>query len=234
MHHRSHHRSRSHGKSRVKVVHNVAKGPAVNVVIDGKKALSNVEYKTQSGYLKVPSGKHYLSIMAGGKTLASADVNLKPKTDYTVIAHGDVTNLPSISLLALEDNNSCPARGKSHLRFVHAAAGAPAVDVWASDNAKAFSNVSYGQTGNPTYLPVDAGVINVSVTPTGSTQRVLGPLPLNLEEGKIYTVTASGLVGDSEAPLTALVHEDKKCSINMDYHVNKNMSMGMMPLWFNL
>lgn len=230
-----HHRHHSPSTSRVKVVHNVAKGPAVDVVLDGKKALSDVEYKTQSDYLKIPSGKHSVSIMTGGKTLASADVDLKPKTDYTVVAHGDVTNLPSISLLALKDNNSCPARGKAHLRFVHAAAGAPPVDVWASDSAKAFANVSYGQTGNPTYLPVDAGVINVSVTPAGSTRRVLGPLPLNLEEGKVYTVTASGLVGDSVAPLTALVHEDKKCSINMNYHNHHpNHSMAMMPLWMNL
>lgn len=236
----SHHHN---GKSRVKVIHNVAKGPAVNVLVDGNKVLSNVDYKAQSDYLKLPSGKHRVSIAAGGKELASANVNLSPRTDYTVIAHGDVNNLSSIALLALEDNNSCPANGKAHLRFVHAAAGAPPVDIWVGDKTKIFENVSYGSTGNPTYLPVDAGVAAVSVTPTGSYDRVLGPLSLNLENGKVYTVTASGVVEDNQAPLTALVHEDRKCPVHHlvspvehhhHHHYNGKSNSNMMGLWMNL
>ena len=234
--HRHHHRSPQQ-YSKVKVVHNVAKGPSVNVFVDGKEVLSDVDYKVQSGYLKLPSGKHNLSIQAGDKVLATANVDLSPNADYTVIAHGDVNDLSSIALLALKDNNSCPAAGKAHIRFIHASAGAPAVDIWAGNNAKIFENVSYGRTGVPTYLPVDAGVVDVSVTPTGSVQRVLGPLSLNLEQGKVYSVIASGVVGDNVAPLTALVHEDNKCAINV-HHSPKKSHQGhnstMMPLWLNL
>jgi hypothetical protein len=205
----------SHSKSRVNVVHNVAKGPAVDVVVDGDKVLQDVEYKVQSGYLALPSGKHTVSIEAGGNKLAIADVELEPGKDYTVVAHGDVTDLSSISLLPLQDDNSCPAKGKAHLRFVHAAAGAPPVDIWAGTQTRIFENVPYGKTGSPVYLPVDAGKVDVSVTPTGTVDRVVGPLPLTLEQGKVYTVVASGVVGDSEAPLTALVNEDKKCSVHV-------------------
>jgi len=202
------------GHSRVKVVHNVAKGPKVNVVVDGKIALGDVAYKAISDYLKLPSGKHAVAITTtdGSKTLASADVVLSDNKDYTVIAHGDVTDLSSLALLALEDNNSCPARGKAHVRFVHAAAGAPPVDIWANMKAKVFQNVSYGSTGNPTYLPVDAGELTLAVTPAGSTDVVLGPIPVRLSSGKTYSVIASGLVGDSDAPLTALISEDNSCS----------------------
>lgn len=234
--HRSHHESRKEN-SRVKVVHNVAKGPAVNVFVDGKEVLSDVDYKVQSGYLKLPSGKHSLSIEAGGKVLASKNVELTPNKDYTVIAHGDVNNLSSIALLALQDNNSCPNRGKAHVRFVHAAAGAPSVDIWAGNNTRIFENVSYGETGKPIYLPVDAGVVDISVTPTGIVQRVLGPISLNLELGKVYTVIASGVVGDDLAPLTALVHEDNKCAVNVHMTHNssqKSSKSTMMPLWLNL
>lgn len=205
----SHHSS----QSRVKVIHNVAKGPAVNVVLDGKtvNALKNVPYKAQSDYLKVPSGSHRVEIVAGGNVLAKADVNLTPGADYTVIAHGDYLKVSSIALLALEDNNACPAPGKAHLRFVHAAAGAPPVDVVVGDNTKIFSNVSYGSTGNPTYLPVDAGTVVVSVRPSGTNQTVVGPASLELKDKEVITVTASGLVGDSEAPLTALVMVDRSC-----------------------
>lgn len=240
-HHKHHHHS--HDMSRVNVVHNVAKGPAVSVFVDGDEALADVEYKVQSGYVELPSGKHRVEIRVGGDVLAAADVNLNRMTDYTVIAHGDVNDLSTISLLALKDNNSCPAAGKAHLRFVHAAAGAPAVDIWAGNTARVFENVSYGETGSPVYLPVDAGIVEVSVTPTGSVDRVLGPIPLNLEQGKIYTVVASGVVGDNSAPLTALVNEDKKCTVRYhkkhhhypSHHKNTGgNSMKMMPLWLNL
>lgn len=240
-HRRSHHRQSHHQKkvSRVKVIHNVAKGPSVDVVVDGKVALANVGYKAQSDYLEVPSGKHTLSIKAGGKALATADVDLSPNTDYTVIAHGDVNDLSSIALLALQDNNACPAAGNAHIRFVHAAATAPAVDVWAGPNPF-FTNVSYGSTGQPAYKPAPAGSVVLSVTPAGTRDVVLQLPNVNLEAGKVYTITASGLVGDKEAPLTALLHEDKYCVTHKSSHQShaSNSSNGsnasMMGLWLNL
>lgn len=230
---RHHHRHHGHHQpmSRVKVIHNVAKGPAVNVIVDGNAVLSNVDYKVQSDYLSLPSGKHSVSIEAGGKNLASANVDLAANADYTVIAHGDVNDLSSLALLALLDNNGCPAAGKAHVRFVHAAAGAPAVDIWAG-NAVVFRNVSYGNTGSPVYLPVDAGVVTLSVTPTGTRDVVLQVPNVQLDKGKIYTVTASGVVGDNDAPLTALLHEDKKCTVNV--HNGSKSNSSMMGLWMNL
>lgn len=212
-HHSSRRRQHHSGRpmSRVKVVHNVAGGPAVNVFLDGQGVLDDVAYKAISDYLRVPSGLHSVAIAAGGKELASATVNLRAGTDYTVIAHGLVADLSSIALLALEDNNSCPALAKAHVRFVHAAAGAPNVDIWANNSAKIFTNVAYGSTGQPAYLPVDMGQLSLSVTPAGSTDVVLGPLPLQLDAGKVYTIIASGLVGDKANPLTALVSVDNMC-----------------------
>ena len=227
-----HHHRHRHSSSRVKIIHNVAKAGEVDVVIDGNVALSDVPYKAQSDYLKLASGKHRVAIRAGGKDLATATVDLVPGKDYTVVAHGDVKDLSTLALLALPDNNSCPARGKAHLRFVHAAATAPAVDIYAG-NAPIFQNVSYGNTGNPTYLPVDAGKVPVYVTPAGTTQVVLGPLDLSLEAGKVYTVTASGLVGDSEAPLTALVHEDTACATHV-HHPRVVKTSGPNPTMMNM
>ena len=208
----SHHHTPA--SSRVRAVHNVANGPNVNVVVDGKIALSGVPYKAISDYLKVSSGKHAVAITTtdGAKTLASLEADLQKDKDYTIIAHGDVSNLSSISLLPLVDNNSCPAIGKSHVRFVHAAATVPAVDIWANMNTKVFNNVSYGSTGEPTYLPVDSGDISLAVAPAGTTEVVLGPLPLRLGRGKTYTIIATGLLNDDDAPLSAIISEDNSCA----------------------
>ncbi len=208
---RHHHQEKG---SRVRAVHNVAKGPNVNVLLDGKMALSGVGYKAISDYLKVPSGKHTVSITTtdGKTTLASVDVGLIPGKDYTVVAHGDISDLSSIDLLALQDDNSCPTHGKAHVRFIHAAAKVPGVDIWANMNTPVFTSVSYGNTGEPTYVIVDAGHISLAVTPAGSTDVVLGPLDLKLDAKKTYTILATGLLDDEEAPLSALVSEDSSCS----------------------
>lgn len=197
--------------SRVKVIHNVAKGPKVEVIIDGKIILSEVPYKTISHYLSVPTGKHHVAIAAGESIIAQAMVNLKPNTDYTVIAHGNIKNLKSIALLPLEDNNSCPKPGKAHVRFIHAAANIPNVDIWVNNNTNIFDNVAYGKTGNPVYLPVNAGDINIEVTPANKDTIVLGPIELTLEAGKIYSIIATGLLKDKDAPLDALLTVDSEC-----------------------
>lgn len=207
--------------SRVRVVHNVAKGPKVDVSVDESAVLRDVPYKANSNYLEVPDGYHKLSIEAGGNKLAEETVDLESGKDYTVIAHGDINDLSTISLLALEDNNSCPARGKSHLRFVHAAAGAPSVDIYAAKDSnvgKIFNNVSYGNLGKPNYLPVDSAKYNVGVSVSGKNDLVLRKDNLGLEKGKVYTVVATGIPGDNDAPLDALVLEDNFCPTVLRHH----------------
>jgi hypothetical protein len=147
--------------------------------------------------------------IAGTQTgVIAGSVELQAGHAYTLIVHGTMTPV-ALSPLLLEDNLACPAAGKSHVRFIHAAAGAPAVDIYAGAT-KVFNNVSYGSVGTPHYLPVDAGIINVSVNPTGAARPVLGPIPLKVDAGRIYTIIASGIVGDPKTPITALISEDSK------------------------
>lgn len=210
MFHRSH-RSNMSQMSRVRCIHNVAEGPSVNILVDGKIVLSQVPYKAVSDYLRVPSGKHALAITTidGINVLASSVVNLMPGKDYSVIAHGDVKNLKSIGLLALVDSKTCPGHGKSHIRFVHAAATIPNVDIWINGKYKVFPNVAYGSVGNPTYLSVNSVKMNISAAPAGTMDIALGPIPFSPESGKIYTIIATGLLNDSAAPLSVIVIPDR-------------------------
>ncbi len=114
-------------------------------------------------------------------------------------------------MLALVDDNACPANGKAHVRFVHAAAGAPNVDVYAG-LSRVFNNVAYGSIGSPSYLPVVAGKVKVSATPAGSAEIVAGPLKLQLDKGTVYTLVASGLVGSHKYPLTVIATADNVCA----------------------
>lgn len=205
--------------SRIRFIHNVAGGPQVDIYVDNKLIASNVPYKTISDYIKLQSGPHQLNINASntGDAILSSGLNLESGQDYTIIVQGSINTPASLNLFALKDNNSCPQQGKSHIRFIHSAPGAPSVDVYANNitsnnngqpGSIIFSNVKYGSVGNPTYLPVDSGIYNVAVTPTGRNNIVVGPVPLRLEQGKVYTIIASGLINNMSYPLTALVSED--------------------------
>ena len=202
--------------ARLRVVHNVANGPNVDGVLDGKMVLKGVAYKAISDYLEISAGIHTLSVYVSGTDtlIGNWGLNLGAGSAYTLIVHGLITDLKSIAPLLLRDNLTCPMHGRAHVRFVHAAASIPGVDIYAGDN-KVFSDVTYGKTGDPSYLPVDAGQVQISVTTTGSNQIALGPIPLQLASGGIYTIIATGLLGDKTSPLSALVSEDSKGSCIM-------------------
>lgn len=207
-------------RSKVRVVHNVANGPDVDIYLDGKMVLSDVPYTKVSDFLSVPPGNHQILVTAAGSNdvLFGANVDLRPGLNYTVIAHGLAKRPDTLALLTLEDDRSCPARGKAHVRFIHAAAGAPAVDVYATGPTLLFDNVSYGKTGNPTYLPVDAGKVDLGVTAHGSDELVLGPIPFTLGKEGNYTLIATGIVGDDEAPLGAILIDDTRKSCVYVHH----------------
>jgi hypothetical protein len=200
-------------KSMLRVVHNVANGPNVDGYVDGTLAIRNFSYKGTTDYLEIKPGKHLITVKIAGtnNNIVNGEITVEPGKRYTLIVHGLINDPKTIAPLLIEDNITCPELGKAHVRFVHAAAGVPPVDVSGGRN-RIFSQVSYGQVGNPEYLPVNAGTVEISVSPSGSNTPVLGPINLRLENRGVYTVIASGLVGDINSPIAALINEDSKGS----------------------
>lgn len=193
---------------RVRVFHDVAKGPKVDVYVDESRVLSEVPYKGKSDYLEIPSGIHTVDVKASPSTLDSPslitqNVNLAARgmrgktTSYTVVAHGDVSDLSSLSVLLIQDRCRCPKPHQSGIRFVHSAATVPAVDVYLGGK-KALSNRAYGSTTD--YLEIPSGQADIKVKVAGTTKPVIAGT-LFFDQGVNYTIYATGLVGDQEAPL---------------------------------
>ena len=199
--------------ARIRVIHNVADGPDVDVAMSGDIVLSNVPYKAVSSYLNVVAGTYEIALFVSGTSqrILYKNLTIVRDNDYTLIAHGLASRKSSISLLGLLDNNVCPKAGKAHVRFVHASLGAPAVDVY-SNLTRLFKDVSYGSTGAPTYLPIPAQYTKISVTPTNSEDIVVGPLAVSFDSGKVYTIVASGIINNRMHPLTAIISVDNNCA----------------------
>ncbi len=198
--------------ARVLVVHASPDAPGVDLLVDNNKVnASALTFPNNTGYLDVEAGTRNVKVNATGTntSVINADVTLTKDMAYSVFAY-DVAS--SLKPLVLMDNLAAPASGKAHLRFMHLSPGAPAVTVGVLNGnnfVPLFSNRSFETaataTANQGFTPVDAGTYTVQVRVAGTETAVLTVPNVALQNGKIYTVFARGIVGNQTTPLGASV-----------------------------
>jgi hypothetical protein len=202
--------SAQENEARVRVVHASPDAPAVDILVDGQKAFSNISFKTITPYAALAPGSHQVQVVAAGTNgpaVINTTLNLSPNTDYTVVASGTLAN---IAPLVLTDNNAAPPAGQAKIRLVHAAPNAPAVDVAVAGGPVLFSNIAFGQAG--AYVPVNAGTYTLEVRPAGTTNAVLSVPGVVLQPGNIYTAFAVGLL-NGQPPLQVVLSNDAARSV---------------------
>ena len=170
----------------------------------------------------MPSGYNRLVLRAsdsksGDKSLLTRTLSVKRHKYYTLVISGNSDDLDdSLTILPVLDESIDECENEkndpemSYVRFIHAAATAPAVDVWSrtpEGDVPVFEKFEYKDAAK--YIKVDPGDLTLVVSPTGSTDAVLGPVVINLEKGKNYSVVATGVVGDAEYPLDAVLLVDR-------------------------
>jgi len=201
--------AQSSGAGRVRVMHASPDAPAVDIFVDGQKAVTALAFPSNTGYVSLPAGPHDVAVFASpsngtGTPVLKATLQVAAGKDYTVLAVGRLAD-STLSLLPLEDNNSAPAAGNAHVRLIHASPDAPAVDVVvAGTNTKVFSNIAFKGVG--AYTPVPAGTYNLDVKVASSGQTVKSITGLALGDRTVYTVVATGSASD----LQVLPLEDAK------------------------
>ena len=201
--------AQSSGSGRVRIMHASPDAPAVDIFVDGQKAVTALAFPSNTGYVSLPAGPHDVTVFASpsdgsGTPVLTATLQVAAGKDYTVLAVGRLAD-STLSLLPLEDNNSTPAAGNAHVRLIHASPDAPAVDVVvAGTNTKVFSNVAFKGVG--AYTPVPAGTYNLDVKVASGGQTVKSITGLALSDRTVYTVVATG----SASALQVLPLEDAK------------------------
>ncbi len=180
------------GKARVRVVHASPDAPAVDVWVNGAVAFANAPFTGITDYAELDPAAYNVQVSPAGATepiVINADLELTADTDYTVVAVGQLEN---VEPLVLVDNNSAPAAGKAHVRFVHASPDAPAVDIAVTGGPVLFANIPFKGVGD--YLPVDAGTYDLEARVAGTETVALSIPGVALEAGNVYTVFAMGLL----------------------------------------
>lgn len=181
---------------RVQFVHASPDAPGVDIYLGRTKVVRNLGFSSNTGYKRVFPGNRRVRVNATGTdvTVIDASVRLRLGTTYSVFAANRVA---TIEPLVLEDDLTRPAKGKAHVRFIHLSPDAPAVDVAVTGGPVVFGNKSFKDY--TAFTPLPAGEYDLEVRVAG-TSTVALPLPgIVLEEGKIYTVFAKGLLSGTGA-----------------------------------
>jgi hypothetical protein len=196
------------GVARVRVAHLSPDAPNVDVKVNGAVAVPDLAFEQITGYLELPSNAYLVEVVPAGMpgpVVISAVLDLEPNTDYTVAAVNDLAN---IEPLVLVDDNTTPAPGNAHIRFLHASPDAPAVDITLPDGTVIFGNIAFKEVGD--YLPVPYGFYDVQVRLAGTSTVVLALDDLPFKDQHVYTVYATGFAGGATPPLNAILSLDAR------------------------
>lgn len=190
------------GDACIDVVHASPDAPAVDVYLDGMKALENLSFGAISGWVAVPAGEHQVQVVPTGSDVSSAVIDVKVTLEsgaaYQVAATGIVVDIaPQVYQVDLSELSADQTR----IRVIHTSPDAPAVDIAAKGGDVLISNLSFPAASD--YLTVPAGAYDLEVRPTGTMDVALALNGVELEAGTVYDVFAVGTLADST--LTVLV-----------------------------
>jgi hypothetical protein len=150
--------------------------------------------------LVVPAGTYTVDLRPAGAApdtdpALSADLPLEAGMNYTAAAFLDAEGNPTAKLFT--NDITATNAGEGRLTVRHTAA-APAVDILAG-GAPVFTNVANGAEGTAD-LPV--GTVEASVAATGTTEPLLGPAPVDVQDGVLTIAYAWGVLDTETDPVT--------------------------------
>jgi len=188
---------------RVRILHASPDAPAVDILVDGALAIEGLPYKEYTEYLPLPAGPHDIRVNVTGTetTVLRANPTITAGADYTAIAVGFAGGrMPALDLLLLADNNTLPMGDNIKLRVVHAAASAPAVDVYLTTPFEPISTRQPGLANVPfkavsPYITVPSLMYHARVTVAGTKNVAISSGRLPTWAQIIRTVVAVDSVG---------------------------------------
>lgn len=117
---------------RLQVLHASPDAPAVNVLLNGDVALSDLDYKSGSGQSVLRTGTYSVQvdgILPDGNAavIGPVDISFDSNKIYTIVA---VNSVADIEPVIIEQPTTAVAAGAARLFVLHGAAEAPTVDVY--------------------------------------------------------------------------------------------------------
>lgn len=212
----------------VTVVHGVP-GLTVDVYVNDDLTLEDFEPGTVTDPLELPAGDYDIAIRAadedpGSDPAISGSATVEAGSNASLVAHLNADGEPTLS--AFGNDTSEIGSGDARLTVRHTAA-APAVDILADGSAivSGLSNPDEATTEVP------AGTYEAAVAPEGTTDPVIGPTDLTLEEGTSTIVYAIGSLDDDSLDLLVQTISGLHSSPDGVPAGTGGMADDVMPMW---
>lgn len=163
-------------------------GKTLTIAIDGKTVVKNQKSGDISSPIQVSSGKHRVTVTAGGKQIVDQTVTVGPNWNADVVVHLPADPKGDPLLTTYHDNLSAVTKDKASLTVAHTAAVPPA-DVTVEGKVL-FSDIGNGES---LHLVVPVATYSVAIVPTGKKSPVFfGPVDLTVQGGSLNAVYAIG------------------------------------------
>jgi len=216
----------------VRVHHTSADAPNVNVLADGNAVLEDVPYHASSNVLELDEGTYSITVQgilpdqSTADVIGPADLEFAADTRYEIFAIGDVSD-ETLEPLVLSNPVSAVADGESRIQVVHAAYGAPTVDVYLTapdeELASASPAVTLEYADDSGQVEVPAGDYRVRLTPAGETTVVYDSGSVSLADGGDYIIAATNNVSTGNSPVTLQISTGEETLVVPDANAGSDV-----------
>lgn len=182
------------GDACINIIHASPNAPAVDIYVDGAKALSGLKFGKDSGWVPVPAGDHEIQVTATGADRSTAVIDAKVTLCDGVAYEAAATGLLAHITVQVRRVDLAPVgsvdKPMARIRVVHASTDAPAVDIAVKGGDVLVSHLAYPRASD--WLDVPAGSYDLEVRPAGQTDVALSLPGVKLEAGQVYSFYAIG------------------------------------------
>jgi hypothetical protein len=187
--------------AQLSVLHGIPDTP-VDVYVDGALTLDDFQPGDLAGPLELPAGDYEVALTApdaadaGSPALGPATITLEAGKNYTAVAHLTEGGENTLTLFTNDTSQTAPGEGRITVRHV---AAAPAVDILAGGSpvVEDLANPNEGT------LNLAAGTVAAAVALAGTTDPVLGPTDVQVQEGVLTIVYAWGSAEDENLAIAS-------------------------------
>ncbi|MGC5222678.1 DUF4397 domain-containing protein [Micromonospora sp. DT81.3] len=174
-------------------------GLTVDVYVNGALTLDDFEPGDLAGPLDLPAGEYVINVTASDAAddsapVLTATVPLEANKSYTATANLTEAGEPALNLFTNDTATTKAGEGRLTVRHV---AAAPAVDILAGGAPVVSSLVNPDEAT----LNLPVGTVSAAVALAGTTQPVIGPADVPIEDGKLTIVYAWGSAEDANLAL---------------------------------
>ncbi|GAA3704474.1 DUF4397 domain-containing protein [Microlunatus aurantiacus] len=186
-------------QAQLSVLHAVP-GLTVDVYVNGERTLNNFKPGTLAGPLDLDAGTYTVAITAADAkndddpAIGPVDLKLESGKNYTAVAHLKENGDPTATLFTNDTSKTDAGQGRLTVRHV---AAAPAVDILAGGDPV----VEGLENPDEASLDLDAGTVEAAVAAAGTTDPVIGPADVAVEDGVLTIAYAWGSLEDDNLKL---------------------------------